>query len=627
MTRSLFITLLLTFVAASGFAQYMSKLGRFQVSEKSGCAPFSINITINAPDVCDGSNPCDADYNGDNIFVSYNAVHTYTQPGTYWLRILFQSTGIDSLQIDVLDDTPPAFDIYACGGNQVVYSITDTNYDEYVVDFNDGSPNDVVPVGMANGMHTYSTAGPQAITVRGRNAGALDNCTAAAQPFQAFSSLPPPVITGLAVTDESQIQLDLNTRQYIQYKLEIAVNDNTSFQFLEDIYNRSTTTVTDLDTDNNYYCFRLGAYDPCTNATTYSNIICSADLDLTVQNNVNRLDWSTHPGGIADYSLERDFGAYTTIAGNLATFNDTDVECKTEYAYQLITNYANGSRSYSLIKSGTAMSNTPPTPIQNITSVVDGSTVALTWIQDPAFDPVQYVISKSRGGSDFVEAGVAETAAFTDNAYVVDEPVCYRIAYTDRCDNTSQPVITACPIQLTAEQQDDNSVLLNWSAYEGWALGVQGYTIEKYADNGFLLATFDAGTNLTFTDNTDDALHQVHYYVIRATAVESGLGESVSNTVMITRDPKLSYPTAFTPNGDGLNDRFIVFGQFINSFRMSIFNRWGELVFTTEDMNQGWDGTRDGKQMPEGSYAFRADLIDNLGRTFNETGGVLLLRK
>src|SRR5690606_31921702 len=627
MTRSLFITLLFTIVTASGFAQYMSVGGRFQVAEKSGCAPFTINITINLPDVCDGSNPCDADYNGDNIFLSYDAVHTYTQPGTYWLRILFQSTGIDSLQIEVLDDTPPPFDIYTCGGNQVVYSITDTNYDEYVVNFNDGTPEDIVPAGMANGMHTYLSAGPQAITVRGRNADAQDNCTATGQPFQAYAILPPPVITGLVVTDESHIQLDFNNRQYIQYKLEVATNDNTMFQFLEDIYNTPLTTISNLDTDNNYYCFRLGAYDPCDNTTTYSNVICSADFDLTVQNNVNRLVWSTHPGGVADYSLERDFTGYLTVAGNLDTFDDIDVECKTEYTYQLISNYANGSKSYSLIKSGTAISNSPPTPVQNITTVVDGSTVALTWIQDPAFDPVEYSISKSTGGSDFIEAGVADTPAFTDNAYLSEEPVCYRIAYTDRCDNTSQAVIAACPIQLTAEQQEDNSVLLNWSAYEGWALGAQGYTIEKYADNGFLLATFDAGTNTTYTDNMDDPLHQVHYYVVTATAVEGGLGQSVSNTVMITRDPRLTYPSAFTPNGDGLNDQFVVYGQFINRFRMSIFNRWGELVFTTGDMNQGWDGTRDGKLMPEGSYAFRADLIDNLGRTFNETGGVLLLRK
>lgn len=627
MARFLFITLILAFIYASGFSQYLSEQGRFQVAERSGCAPFTVNIATIAPNVCDGSNPCDADYNGDNAFVSFNAMHTYTQPGTYWLRILFQSIGVDSLQIEVLDDAPPAFDIYTCGGNQVVYNITDTYYDEYVVDFNDGSPPDVVPAGMANGMHSYALAGPQAITVRGRNAGAQDNCTATGQPFMSFAILPPPVITGLVVTDESQIQLNFNNRQYIQYKLEVATNDNTPFQFLEDVYNTSTLTVGNLDTDNNYYCFRLGAYDPCNNTTTYSNVICSADLNITAQNNVNRLDWSTHPGGITDYSLERDFSPYVSVPGNITTFNDIDIECKTTYSYQLISNYANGSRSYSLIKSGTAISNTPPAPVQNITAVVDGSSVALTWIQDPAFDAVQYTITKSVGGSDFTEAGVSDLPAFTDDAYAGDEPVCYRIAYVDRCDNTSQAVIDACPIQLVGEQQDDNSVSLSWNPYEGWALGAQTYVIEKYTDNGFLLATFDVGTNTSFTDNSDDPIHQIHIYVVKASANEGSLGQAISNTVTITRDPRLSYPNTFTPNGDGLNDRFEVYGQFVNSFRLSIFNRWGELIYTTDDISQGWDGTRDGKLMPEGSYAFRADLIDYLGRPFNVTGGVLLLRK
>jgi len=613
--------------AIGGSAQYMSKLGRFQVDEKSGCAPFTINITINAPSVCDGMNPCDADYDGDNNFLSYNAIHTYTQPGTYWLRILFQATGIDSLQVEVIDDIPPAFDIYTCGSNQITYAITDNNYDQYVVDFNDGSPPDIVPSGAGSGMHSYAAAGPQAVTVRGRNIGSLDNCTAAGQPFTTFVLLPAPFISGLVVLDESQIQLDFTNRQYIQYKLEFATNSNGPFQFLQDVYNTATVTVSNLSTDDNYYCFRLGAFDPCNNTTTYSNVICSSNFDLTVQNNLNRLDWSTHTGGIVDYSLERDFTGYLTVPGALTTINDTDVICKTAYSYQLISNYSNGSRSYSLIKSGTALSNTPPTPVQNITAVVGDGSVDLSWSQDPNFTPLAYSITRSTGGSDFTEAGTSDVPSYTDNAYIQEDPVCYRVTYTDLCDNTSQSVVDACPIQLTGQLQSDNSVILDWTPYSGWINDVQGYLVEKYTDSGFLLQTFDVGLNTTFTDNTDDPIHQVHVYVVKANANDTGLGQAVSNTAVITKDPGLSYPTAFTPNGDGLNDQFVVYGSFVNSFRMSIFNRWGEMIFSTEDINQGWDGTMNGTLVPEGTYVFRADLIDYLGRTFNESGAVLLLRK
>jgi PKD repeat protein len=172
--------ILFTFLASSitclVYAQYTSNQGRFEVAEKSGCAPFTVNITIIAPSVCDAGNPCDMDWNGDNAYDD-NLIftHTYNQPGTYWLQVLFQASGVDSIQIEVLQDVPPAFEVYTCGGNSVQYNVTDTNYDQYVVDFNDGSPLAIVPSRAATGTHTYALAGPQAITVRGRNLNAQDN--------------------------------------------------------------------------------------------------------------------------------------------------------------------------------------------------------------------------------------------------------------------------------------------------------------------------------------------------------------------------------------------------------------------------------------------------------------------
>lgn len=612
--------------SVAGKAQYLSNQGRFEVTEKSGCAPFTINITINAPSVCNLGNPCDADYNGDNTFLSYNSMHTYTQPGKYWLRILFQASGIDSLEIEVVDDTPPSFEIYACGGNQIAYTITDSNFDQYVVDFNDGSPVDIAPA-MSSGMHSYAAPGPQTVTVRGRNLNAQDNCTAVGQSFNTMAALTAPFINVMTVLNQSEIQLDFLNQPYIKYRLEIATNNSGTFQFLQDVYNASTVTIGNLDPDGNYYCFRLGSFDPCNGTTAYSNVICSADFDLSVQNNNNLLTWSTSSGGIADYSLLRDLSNYMTVPGNLTTTNDVNVVCKTTYSYQLVSNYANGSRSYSLTKSGTAMSNTLPLPVQDITAMVDQNSVILNWTQDPSFTPAEYSIAKSGGGSDFTEIGTSAVASYTDAPYSTEDDLCYRVNYTDVCDNKSQAVIDACPIQLTGKLQDDNSIVLTWTPYSGWQNDVQGYVIEKYTDSGFLLQTFTPGLTTSFTDNTNDPGHQIYVYVIKADANDAGLGQAVSNTITIIKDPNLFYPTAFTPNGDGLNDDFIVFGQYVNGFKMNIFNRWGELIYSTNDINVGWDGTLNGKVMPEGTYVFKADLVDFAGRTFNQSGAVLLLRK
>ncbi len=49
-------------------------------------------------------------------------------------------------------------------------------------------------------------------------------------------------------------------------------------------------------------------------------------------------------------------------------------------------------------------------------------------------------------------------------------------------------------------------------------------------------------------------------------------------------------PNAFTPDGDGVNDTFIGKGVFIKEFEMTIFDRWGNLIYKTTDINKGWDG-------------------------------------
>ncbi|HLT80034.1 MAG TPA: gliding motility-associated C-terminal domain-containing protein [Cyclobacteriaceae bacterium] len=626
MAKHLLIPIAFLF-ATAGHAQYLSEDGFFQVDEVSGCAPLTIEITPLAP--CDAATPCYASYYGDGNFIEFSENFTYATPGTYWLTIIFSSAGhvTDRIQIDVRENTPPEFEIGLCTGNQVLYTITDTQYDEYVINFNDGSPEEVVPVGAPLGSHVFP-AGNQAIQVRGRDLGSQDNCVNSSQDFVTYSILPTPLITTLVVMDESQIELDFIDRPQIQYKLEMSTNGTNAFEAIKDLRNAGgATTVADLDTENNYYCFRLGVFDPCNNTTSYSNVICSAKLSLKILDNINRLEWTTHPVGIDEYVVERDYSTYIEDLPNSQTsVNDSNIECKKEYSYRLISIYPN-SESHSIIRSGIAISTTPPTPAQNITASVNNGSVDLTWAQDPAFDPVGYIISRNVAGSDFTEIGTSDVPAFTDGTYPADEPACYQVTYTDVCDNTSAPSITACPMLLTGEQLDDGSVQLNWNAYEGWALGVQGYIVEKYTDGGFLLDTFDAGTNTTLTDVTEDAIHQVHIYVVRATANEGGLDEAVSNVVVITRDPSITYPTAFTPNADGLNDRFIVHARFVNGFQLSIFNRWGELIYITNDITQGWDGTADGKVMPEGTYTFRADLIDYLGREFIETGAVLLLRK
>jgi len=150
--------------------------------------------------------------------------------------------------------------------------------------------------------------------------------------------------------------------------------------------------------------------------------------------------------------------------------------------------------------------------------------------------------------------------------------------------------------------------------------------VEKFDLEGNLIQSVNAGQGTTYVDDGADPNHQFVAYRIRATANDSGVSPSLSNTIELVKDPKIYFPTAFSPNGDALNDRFFVRGQFIVKFELSIFNRWGELVFTTNKKDGTWDGTLNGKPMAEDAYVWSAQVTDLAGRTYVRSGTVALLR-
>ncbi|HET9486486.1 MAG TPA: gliding motility-associated C-terminal domain-containing protein [Chryseosolibacter sp.] len=625
--RAVFVSFLL--LGWSAQAQYLSVDGKFQVDQVKGCAPFTVTVTPVAPFGCDTNNPCAAFYENATTsepLITPPFTHTYAQPGIYNLKIL-RSAIYDSIRIEVVPNIPPSFDVYNCGNYEVFVKVNDSNYDEYVIDYNDGSaPVIVNPLGTHN--YSYGSSATQTITIRGRNLNASDNCNQAGKIVTPVLSLSPPTITLLEVLDNSSIRLEYDIQPNIQYKLGIATNNATTFQQLKTVYNSSIDTIVSLKTDDNYYCFQLAAFDPCNNAVVNSTTICSANIDVAVRNNAIDLTWATAAAGISNFRLQRDAsdGTVFVTAPTGSPYVDAGIICGIEYCYQLTANYPNGSRSVSLSKCGIGFSTDVPTAIGNITSIVNDNSVVLEWETDPNFIPTEFTIEKSiQANYRFLATSLQDT--FVDPEYNLQDASCYRIRYKDLCDNGSPLSIEACPVRLSATLLKDNSISLTWTLYQGWTNGVSGYTIEKYNKNGALLQTFQIGNSSLYVDTSDDLNFQTFVYVVKANPVDPDLGQSVSNRVVILKDPNLFHPTAFTPNGDNLNDQFTVFGQYVTGFEMKIFNRWGELLFTTQDIQSGWDGTFRGNDMPEGTYTFIALITDRAGRTFKRSGSVLLLRK
>ena len=116
------------------------------------------------------------------------------------------------------------------------------------------------------------------------------------------------------------------------------------------------------------------------------------------------------------------------------------------------------------------------------------------------------------------------------------------------------------------------------------------------------------------------------YYVTAQTEVGCIGIDSVD--VMVSPESLVELPNAFSPGSEtGANDqiRILVRGIVqLNTFK--IFNRWGELVFSTSDINGGWNGQFNGKPQPMGTYVYVIDAVSSTGKRFAKQGNITLIR-
>jgi gliding motility-associated-like protein len=147
-------------------------------------------------------------------------------------------------------------------------------------------------------------------------------------------------------------------------------------------------------------------------------------------------------------------------------------------------------------------------------------------------------------------------------------------------------------------------------------------------DNALVTYTWTPVNGLSCTDCPDPVASptQTTTYIVIASTSD---GCTASDTITIFVNPTCGehfIPTIFSPNGDGHNDEFKVFGNCIATLSLQVYDRWGELVFETDSQNIGWDGTFRGKMMNSAVYVYKAEIIFSDGTTIAETGNLNLVR-
>jgi gliding motility-associated-like protein len=124
---------------------------------------------------------------------------------------------------------------------------------------------------------------------------------------------------------------------------------------------------------------------------------------------------------------------------------------------------------------------------------------------------------------------------------------------------------------------------------------------------------------MTSNDNT---------YVVRlAIADTSGCTDTVNHFIKVLDNCYVAVPTAFTPNGDGLNDYLYPLNAYkATDLLFKIFNRGGQLVFETKDWTVKWDGTIRGTKQASGVYVWMLNYTDPDGKKISLKGTTFLIR-
>ncbi len=230
------------------------------------------------------------------------------------------------------------------------------------------------------------------------------------------------------------------------------------------------------------------------------------------------------------------------------------------------------------------------------------------------------------------------TITYVDaSAFVNVNRYYYRAIVTDSCGVDVITSNIARTMYLSVVANDDMTNSLTWSSYSGFDAGVSDYAVFRSVDGIYepLAIAIVPSIDYTYLDDVQSYAPSggvFNYYVLAVEGQGNQFGfvdTSRSNEVMALQKPRVYVPTAFRPSsGNTLNQSFYPIGVFINAsdYLFQVYNRWGELVFQTNEINIGWDGKINGDDAPQGVYTYYVKFTISNGDLFEKRGTTTLLR-
>lgn len=226
---------------------------------------------------------------------------------------------------------------------------------------------------------------------------------------------------------------------------------------------------------------------------------------------------------------------------------------------------------------------------------------------EPTGGEAPYTYEWNFGENDQIEENLS--AGFYAVTVTDDEGCTYVI--TDTLPNIGQPAnATVVPDTVTIFQGDDLPLTIS---------------LTNTIDSAVWSPT--SGLSCINCENPTASPNQTTTYVVRITDTDGCVGTARSVITVLKDENSLFIATAFTPNADGQNDILFVRSPRLETIDFRVYDRWGQEVFATTELTEGWDGTnKAGQEMVQGVYVYfiEAQFTNGTSRTIK--GNVTLLR-
>ncbi len=348
----------------------------------------------------------------------------------------------------------------------------------------------------------------------------------------------------------------------------------------------------------------------------YQNLGCTLQDTISVKPQDINVDFSVTNSGCVNDSVEFhdsstiqngnfkstqwDFGdgSESTLKNPTHQYNGDD-----EYVVKLTRTSEIGCKDFKLKPVGISKTSQTGTIIRS--TVKDDRYILTEWVLDKQKE--QLHLEKNEGNNfDTLKPVKPSEQAFRDYKVDVDEqPYTYRIPINPDCDKVSYDNI-AKTILLNSNLKN-NQPMLEWTQYQGWDVSHYELQARQSPASSFQpLPGYEKIPPQQLKASGAQPLKTIKNRCFRVKAYKANDPSiySTSNVDCIEKERKVFIPNSFSPNGDGINDRFKVRGQAIQDYQIKIYNRWGTQVYSGNQLKEGWDGRYKGQPVEEGTFIY-----------------------